>query len=80
LPNDLAKIIGFLQPWREKIFAVVVESTYNRYWLVDGLQEAGFVVKLVNTGAIMRMMKPCKRTFFGAEQDQHQKLSICRHC
>lgn len=54
LPNDLSKIVGFLQPWREEIVAVVVESTYNWYWLVDGLQEAGFVVKLANTGAIKK--------------------------
>jgi transposase len=33
---------------------VVVESTYNWYWLVDGLQEAGFLVRLANTGAIKK--------------------------
>lgn len=54
LPNDLAKIIGFLSPWREELAGVVVESTYNWYWLVDGLQEAGFLVKLANTGAIKK--------------------------
>lgn len=54
LPNDLAKIIGFLSPWREELAGVVVESTYNWYWLVDGLQEAGFVVKRANTGAIKK--------------------------
>lgn len=54
LPNDLARIIGFLQPWRDELAGVVVESTYNWYWLVDGLQEAGFVVKLANTGAIKK--------------------------
>jgi len=54
LPNDLAKIVAFLQPWRDELAAVVVESTYNWYWLVDGLQEAGFVVKLANTGAIKK--------------------------
>ncbi|HQU78532.1 MAG TPA: IS110 family transposase [Azonexus sp.] len=54
LPNDLAKIIGFLSPWREELTGVVVESTYNWYWLVDGLQEAGFVVKRANTGAIKK--------------------------
>ena len=54
LPNDLAKILGFLLPWRDELKAVVVESTYNWYWLVDGLQEAGFVVKLANTGAIKK--------------------------
>ena len=31
-----------------------MESTYNWYWLVDGLQEAGFAVKLANTGAIKK--------------------------
>jgi transposase len=54
LPNDLAKIVGFLLPWREEMAGVVVESTYNWYWLVDGLQEAGFVVKLANTVAIKK--------------------------
>ena len=54
LPNDLTRIVGFLLPWRDELKAVVVESTYNWYWLVDGLQEAGFVVKLANTGAIKK--------------------------
>ena len=31
---------------------VAVESTYNWYWLVDGLQDAGFDVQLVNTAAV----------------------------
>ena len=54
IPNDLSGIIKFLLPWREELAGVVVESTYNWYWLVDGLQEAGFVVKLANTGAIKK--------------------------
>ncbi|MBM3359265.1 MAG: IS110 family transposase [Betaproteobacteria bacterium] len=54
LPNDLARIVGFLDPWRSELVAVVVESTYNWYWLVDGLQAAGFEVKLASTGAIKR--------------------------
>ncbi len=54
LPNDLTRIVGFLLPWRDELKAVVVESTYNWYWLVDGLQAAGFVVKLANTGAIKK--------------------------
>jgi len=33
---------------------VVVESTYNWYWLVDGLQEAGYTVHLANTTAIKK--------------------------
>jgi hypothetical protein len=49
LPNDLTKIIGFLARWKDQLAGVVVESTYNWYWLIDGLQEAGFEVHLANT-------------------------------
>ncbi len=54
LPNDLAKILGLLMPWREELAGVVVESTFNWYWLVDGLQAAGFKVHLANTTAIRK--------------------------
>lgn len=52
LPNDIGKIIGFLARWRDTMAGVVVESTYNWYWLIDGLQDAGFQVHLANTSAI----------------------------
>jgi transposase len=54
LPNDLSRIIGFLQLHRDELEGVVVESTYNWYWLVDGLQRAGYEVKLANTGAVKK--------------------------
>ena len=54
LPNDLAKILAFLEPWREELAGVVVESTFNWYWLVDGLQAAGFKMHLANTVAIKK--------------------------
>lgn len=31
-----------------------MESTYNWYWLVDGLMEAGYRVHLANTAAIVQ--------------------------
>src|SRR6266851_4458532 len=52
LPNEISKIIGFLARWRDEMAGVVVESTYNWYWLIDGLQDAGFQVHLANTSAI----------------------------
>jgi transposase len=52
LPNEIAKIVGFLARWQGELAGVVVESTYNWYWLVDGLQDAGFHVHLANTAAI----------------------------
>jgi transposase len=54
LPNELAMILSFLLPWRETLTGVVVESTFNWYWLVDGLQAAGFKVHLANTTAIKK--------------------------
>lgn len=54
LPNDLTKIVEFLKPWQAGLAGVVVESTFNWYWLVDGLKEAGFTVHLANTTAIKK--------------------------
>jgi transposase len=52
LTNDLASIIAALRACVGTVRGVAVESTYNWYWLVDGLQDAGFVVHLVNTAAV----------------------------
>ena len=52
LPNDLATIIAALRACAGAVRGVAVESTFNWYWLVDGLQDAGFVVHLVNTAAV----------------------------
>ena len=54
LPNDLTRILTFLAPWKADLGGVVIESTFNWYWLVDGLQSAGFVVHLANTTAIKK--------------------------
>lgn len=52
LPNKLSVILDALAPYREQLESFAIESTYNWYWLVDGLQEAGFHVVLVNTAAV----------------------------
>lgn len=52
LPNELPRVLMALSPYRDRIEAIAVESTYNWYWLVDGLMEAGYVVRLVNTAAV----------------------------
>lgn len=48
LPNDLQRVLQELEPFRETLRCVVVESTYNWYWLVDGLIEKGYRVRLAN--------------------------------
>jgi len=54
LPNDLEIVISELAPNHEAIEGLVVESTYNWYWLVDGLMAAGYRVHLANTAAIVQ--------------------------
>ncbi len=48
LPNDLDMVLNTLKPFKRKIKGVVVESTYNWYWLVDGLMEKKYNVHLAN--------------------------------
>ena len=54
LPNELAIILGELSPFEKDVEGLVVESTYNWYWLVDGLMEVGYRVHLANTAAIVQ--------------------------
>jgi transposase len=51
--NNLDHILQTLQPFRDRLKGLVVESTYNWYWLVDGLMDAGYgCVHLANPSAI----------------------------
>lgn len=52
LPNDLAEVLKALNPYRKDLEGIVVESTFNWYWLVDGLMENGYRVHLANPSAI----------------------------
>jgi transposase len=54
LPNDLGLILKELSAYRSELEGIVVESTYNWYWLVDGLMEQGYKVHLANTAAIQQ--------------------------
>lgn len=52
LPNQLDDVLRALEPFRDSLEGVVVESTYNWYWLVDGLQDHGYKVHLANPSAV----------------------------
>ncbi len=54
MPNELQSALADLEGHRNAIECLVVESTYNWYWLVDGLMEAGYRVHLANTAAIVQ--------------------------
>ena len=51
--NDLDQILHTLKPFKKRLKGFVVESTYNWYWLVDGLMDAGYGrAHLANPAAI----------------------------
>jgi transposase len=52
LPCELPAILELLAPYKERIATVAIESTYNWYWLVDGLQAQGYPVVLANPAKI----------------------------
>ncbi len=54
LPNDAATIIETLSLYEGSIAGIVVESTYNWYWLVDVLMTEGYKLHLANPSAIKK--------------------------
>jgi transposase len=52
LPNELSEVLSVLRPYKKKMAGIVVESTFNWYWLVDGLMDNGYKVHLANPSAI----------------------------
>ena len=63
LPNNPVVILEYLKPHKEQITGIVVESTYNWYWLVDLLSAEGYRLHLANTTASNTQMT--KMTPFG---------------
>jgi transposase len=54
LANDLPLVAQQLAGYRDCLQGIVVESTYNWYWLVDGLMDQGHRIHLANTAAIQQ--------------------------
>jgi transposase len=54
LANDLPLMTQQLSGYRDWLQGIVVESTYNWYWLVDGLMDQGHRIHLANTAAIQQ--------------------------
>ncbi len=54
LPNDAQLVLEALRSDQAEIEGVVVESTYNWYWLVDSLMEGGYSVHLANPSAVQQ--------------------------
>jgi transposase len=54
LQNDIATITETLCLYSGGLEGVVVESTYNWYWLADGLMTKGHCVHLAHPSAIQK--------------------------
>ncbi len=52
LDCDLKSVEEFLKPMKQRLKSMAVESTYNWYWLVDGLRAHGYPVDLANPAKI----------------------------
>jgi len=80
VPNHLELILKTLDPFRDQITGFVVESTYNWYWLVDGLMDAGYSsAHLANPSAIkqyegLQHSDDQHDAFFLAQLLKHRKL------
>ena len=71
--NKLPVILDTLSPFRDQLKGIVVESTFNWYWLIDGLMDAGYqCVHLANPSA-MKQYEGIKHT-----DDQHDAFFLAQ--
>jgi transposase len=71
--NKLPVILKTLTPFQDQLKGIVVESTYNWYWLIDGLMDAGYqCVHLANPSA-MKQYEGIKHT-----DDQHDAFFLAQ--
>jgi len=52
LACDFEQVDQFFKPLKSRLKSLAVESTFNWYWLVDGLKERGYPVVLANPAGI----------------------------
>ena len=71
--NKLPLILATLKPFQNQLKGIVVESTFNWYWLIDGLMDAGYhCVHLANPSA-MKQYEGIKHT-----DDQHDAFFLAQ--
>ena len=71
--NKLPVILNTLKPFQHQLKGIVVESTFNWYWLIDGLMDAGYnCLHLANPSAI-KQYEGIKHT-----DDQHDAFFLAQ--
>ena len=81
LINDPQVVLEFLKPHQKDIMGIVVESTFNWYWLVDNLMDCGYKVHLANTTAIRSLnetFRDKRRLWLAELLNQHSAQYIYR--
>ena len=46
MKNKMEDVDNFFKKYKQDLAGIAMESTYNGYWLMDGLKESGYDVKL----------------------------------
>jgi transposase len=54
LECNLQEVLEFLKPHKAQLASLAVESTFNWYWLVDGLRQEGYPIDLANPAKIQQ--------------------------
>jgi len=73
VPNHLDSILQTLDPFRDQIKGFVVESTYNWYWLVDGLMDNGYSCAHLANPAAIKQYEGLKHS-----DDQHDAFFLAQ--
>ena len=60
--NKLPLILATLKPFQNQLKGIVVESTFNWYWLIDGLMDAGYKCVHLANPAAMKQYEGIKHT------------------
>ena len=60
--NNLPLILKTLDPFQDQLEGIVVESTFNWYWLIDGLMDAGYKCVHLANPAAMKQYEGIKHT------------------
>ena len=71
--NKLALILATLKPFQNQLKGIVVESTFNWYWLIDGLMNAGYHCMHLANPAAMKQYEGIKHT-----DDQHDAFFLAQ--
>ena len=71
--NNLPLILKTLDPFQDQLEGIVVESTFNWYWLIDGLMNAGYHCMHLANPAAMKQYEGIKHT-----DDQHDAFFLAQ--